>query len=383
MKSAQGSLPRLISTPDDLARLAEVLHREKTLAVDTESNSLYAYFEQVCLVQFSTPQADYLVDPLALGDLSPLAGVFNDPGIEKIFHAAEYDLLCLKRDFGFEFANLFDTMAAGRILGRSEVGLGSMLEVEFGVQLDKRCQRANWGERPLPAHLLNYARQDTHYLIGLRQRLASELEERGLAALAEEDFARLSSMRFTSDGHIPQAERPVDCWRVSGSYDLEPQQAAVLSELCHYRDQVARQANRPLFKVINDRTLLAIAVEAPRSMQELGRIPGMSQGQIRRHGHALLQAVQHGLKAPPIRPPRSPRPDGPFLARLEALRTWRKQAAQSMGVPSDVVLPRDVMQALAESGPQNRAELDEMLDDFPWRREHFGAQILNALGQKV
>jgi ribonuclease D len=105
-----------------------------------------------------------LVDPLALDDLSALAPVFADERIEKVFHAAEYDLLCLKRDFDFECNNLFDTMLAARILGRDEIGLGSMLGAEFGLTLDKRQQRANWGERPLPSRLLEYARMDTHYL---------------------------------------------------------------------------------------------------------------------------------------------------------------------------------------------------------------------------
>ena len=89
------------------------LRRCTHLAVDTKSNGLYAYQEQVCLLQFSTSDTDYLVDPLALFDLSGLEPIFEDPGIEKIFHAAEYDILCLKRDFGFHFANLFDTMLAG------------------------------------------------------------------------------------------------------------------------------------------------------------------------------------------------------------------------------------------------------------------------------
>src|SRR3989304_2551096 len=170
--------PILITHPRQLEALAKTLASEAILAVDTESNSLHAYREQVCLVQFTTSQADYLVDPLVLLDLSPLAGLFSNPNIEKIFHAAEYDLVCLKRDFGFSFANLFDTMLAARILGRPGVGLGSLLESEFGVPLDKRFQRANWGQRPLPPSLLAYARLDTHYLIDLRHRLKAALEKK-------------------------------------------------------------------------------------------------------------------------------------------------------------------------------------------------------------
>ena len=104
---------------------------QSRVAVDTESNSLHAFREQVCLVQFSTTNADYLVDPLALRDLSLLAPIFSDPKIEKIFHAAEYDLICLRRDFHFTFANLFDTMQAARVLGYPAVGLDRLLGDKF------------------------------------------------------------------------------------------------------------------------------------------------------------------------------------------------------------------------------------------------------------
>ena len=141
--------PIMIAQPESLWRLANKLSAESLLAVDTESNSLYAYREQVCLIQFSTNEQDYLIDPLVLDDLSPLAQLFANPGIEKIFHAAEYDLICLKRDFGFTVNNIFDTMMAARVLGRNAVGLATILEVEFNVHVDKRCQRADWGQRPL------------------------------------------------------------------------------------------------------------------------------------------------------------------------------------------------------------------------------------------
>jgi ribonuclease D len=369
----------LIQKSWDLEELARVLHGEKLIAVDTESNSLYAYREQVCLIQFSTLQADYLVDPLALDDISPLKPVFEEPGIEKVFHAAEYDLICLHRDFNFHCARIFDTMLAARILGRQEVGLGAMLENEFGVHLDKRQQRANWGERPLSERLIDYARLDTHYLIALRDRLEAELQERGMLQLAQEDFERACTSRSYENGRGGTGQRPMDCWRVCGAHDLEPQKAAVLQELCRYRDQAARAMNRPLFKVINDRTLLAIAAETPGSLAELAKLPGMSPGQIHRHGAALLRAVQRGLASEPIYPPKSPRPDERYLHRLEALRTWRKQAAQDMGAPSDVILPRELMYTIAEGAPKTIVDLSVLLHDSPWRLEHFGEQLLEFL----
>jgi ribonuclease D len=370
--------PILITRQSDLQRMTHKLEGQAVVAVDTESNSLYAYREQVCLIQFSIPEEDYLVDPLALKDLSALGPLFANPRIEKIFHAAEYDLLCLDRDFGFTFENLFDTMVAARIMGRDAIGLGSILEQEFGVSLDKRYQRANWGQRPLPRDLLIYARLDTHYLIDLREELARELERKGLMALAKEDFRRLTMVNGRSDSG---EEKPVDCWRVKGAYDLSGQQAAILQELCKYRDLVASRINRPLFKVINDRTLVAIAQEAPRDLRALGQMPGMSARQVNRHGEELLQAVRHGLEAKPIHPPRAPRPSERFVVLVENLREWRKETAQDLGVQSDVVLPRDLLMEIAEKDPRQMQELSRLLQDVPWRMERFGQQILQVVRQ--
>jgi ribonuclease D len=362
-----------ITKPGGLKRLAHILADQQTLAVDTESNSLFAYREQVCLIQFSTLEADYLVDPLALPDLSALGPIFADTHIQKIFHAAEYDLLCLKRDFGFSFNNLFDTMLAARILGRKEVGLKSILEVEFNIQADKRQQRADWGQRPLPSYLLDYARQDTHYLILLREKLEPQLEEKGLLALAQEDFRRLCKVEAN-----PEIGKTA-CWRVNGAHKLSPQQAAVLQELCKYRDEVARQRNRPLFKVISDHTLSAIASASPGSLDDLKPLPGMTQHQLSRHGKALLQAVQRGGQAKPIHRPRSVRPDDHFLARVEVLKQWRKLKARELGVESDIILPRDLLSILALKNPPDSDALEQCLQDVPWRMERYGEEILTVL----
>jgi ribonuclease D len=366
--------PLLITRSTGLRQLVDRLSREPILAVDTESNSLYAYQEQVCLIQFSTPQEDILVDPLALDDLSPLETLFAETKIEKVFHAAEYDLISMKRDFGFSFVNLFDTMVAARILGWEEVGLGSILKAEFGVQLNKRYQRANWGRRPLPPDMLDYARLDTHYLIPLRYRMKSELKAKDRWPLGEEDFNRL---RYVN-GRDPD-EAPDACWRVSGAYDLAPQQAAVLQDLCRYRDQVARSINQPVFKVMSDQTLLAIAVTCPKDLQQLEHVSRLSYKQMLQHGPRLLQAVEHGLQASPLYPARMPRPDEQYLARLEALRTWRKHTGQRMGVNSDVILPRDLLQALASLHSPDQAQVQAVLGQVPWRRERFGNEILDVL----
>ena len=368
----------LVTRPNDLRDLADRLMVQPMIAVDTESNSLFAYRERVCLVQFSTRQADYLVDPIAINDLSPLGPVFANQEVEKIFHAAEYDILCLKRDYGFEFNHLFDTMVASRILGRESFGLGDLLLSEFGIQHDKRCQRANWGQRPLPADLIDYARLDTHYLFSLRERLQSELETLQLLALADEDFNRLANL----EGNGRSGEnKPAEWWQMRGVNELDSRQAAILQEVCSYREDMARASDRPLFKVINDRTLIDIALSAPKTLGELGQIPGMSKGQVHRHGNQLLQAVRRGLRGQPAVHRRPPRPNEAYLERLERLRRWRKETAATRVVLSDVILPKDLMETLALQAPANLNELAEVMKSVPWRLEQFGPQILEVINR--
>jgi ribonuclease D len=364
---------RPVTKPGGLIRLVQTLANQPNIAVDTESNSLFAYREQVCLIQFSTPDEDYLLDPLTLKDLGNLGPIFTDQHILKIFHAAEYDLICLKRDFGFSFNNLFDTMLAARILGRKQVGLGSLIEAEYGIQLDKRHQRANWGQRPLPEYLIDYARLDTHYLIPLKEKLERELKQKNLLPLAQEDFKRLCQVEATPNNG------KMDCWRVNGVHHLSPQQAAVLQQLCIYRDEYAKQINRPLFKVISDHTLFTIANSLPSDQDALKSLPGMTNHQMKRHGKALLQAVQRGLQAEPVYPQRNMRPDDRFLARVEILKQWRKQKAHQMKVESDIILPRDLLHKLASRNPREMQALSDNLSDVPWRFQHFGEEILKAL----
>jgi ribonuclease D len=141
--------PVLVADAAALVTLAAELARHPAVAVDTESNSLHAYRERVCLVQFSTHGGDFIVDPIAVPDLGPLAPLFANPDQQKVFHAAEYDLLCLKRDYRFAIANIFDTMSAARTLGWPQVGLASILDARFGVTMNKKYQRVDWKRRPL------------------------------------------------------------------------------------------------------------------------------------------------------------------------------------------------------------------------------------------
>lgn len=362
-----------VTRPAALDQLVDLLQRQPVIAVDTESNSLFAYQEQVCLIQFSTETSDYLLDPLAIDDLMPLGPIYADPSIEKVFHAAEYDLICLKRDFGFEFNNLFDTMLASRILGRPALGLGAILAEDFGVQADKRFQRANWAKRPLSPAMLQYARMDTHYLIALRDLLKPLLVKAGRMGLAEEDFRRMT--RVAAGTH----ENGASWWRISGAQDLSPRQAAVLMSLVVFREERARVMNQPPFRVLSNQTLIELAQRMPRKRSELSQVFGLSPKLIDRFGAGLLAAVEKGIVGPPAYRPMGQRPSDLIVWRLETLRNWRKLTAREMGVESDVVLPRDTLEVIAERGPHNQDELADIMGELPWRLDHFGSRILNTL----
>ena len=368
--------PIFIARPNSLKRLAAELSNEPIIAVDTEANGLYAYREQVCLIQFSTANTDYLVDTLAIDDLSPLASIFANPEIEKVFHASEYDLIILHQDFGFSVNHLFDTMIGARILGWASVGLGSILENQFGVKVDKRYQRADWGRRPIPEEMLTYAQVDTHFLLRLREKMKTELKNRGRWALAVEDFQRCSLVDSLNHRN---GNANGGCWRVRGSHDLAPQNAAILRELCIFRDKKARSANRPLFKIISDKSLLQIAQTAPKTIRELERVQGISNRQARWLGNGLLAAVKRGLVAQPIRPKRKPRPSTDYLDRVEQLRRWRQQKAKQLVVKSDVILPKDLLYVLAEKIPTNKKDLSKIMHSVPWRYKEFGEEIISLL----
>ena len=362
--------PTWVATAEALQNMITSLEKEPSIAVDTESNSLYAYQEQVCLIQFSTPSEDFLLDPLALPDLSNLAPLFANPDIEKIFHAAEYDVICLARDFDFEFNNLFDTMIAARILGYDGVGLGKLLDKKFNVEVDKKFQKANWGKRPLSGEMLNYARLDTHYLIALRALLKKELQEKERWTLAQEDFELATSLNGSS--HREQ----VAIWeRVGGRTKLNSRQATVLNEVCLAREEIAAKMDRPTFKVISNKLLVRLAENTPRNRQELSE-SGMTPHQISRFGNAFLRAVKRGLQADLVKPTRHQRPSDAYMLRVDRLRNWRKEKAKNIGVESDIVLPRTLMEEIAKENPRNEEELAVIMQKAPWRLAQYGSEIL-------
>jgi ribonuclease D len=373
MTSVDLEPPVWVDTPTSLKSMCDDMLQRTCVAVDTESNSLYAFQERVCLIQFSTPDRDYLVDPISLSDLKPLAPIFASPEIVKVFHAAEYDLICLKRDYHFQFNNIFDTMLAARILSYPAFGLGAILKEKFGLEMDKRFQKADWAKRPMPPEMLSYARMDTHYLIDLKNILQKELADRNLVGLAAEDFTRISKVNG-----IVQEVDPEAFWKIQGAHDLNPEQASVLRELFELRNKEARRRDQPPFKVFHNDLLLKIAEVRPQTPGDLSDC-GINVRMARRIGMEILQAVKKGMQSEPIFPPKTRKCDQELKSRIEALKAWRKDTAAQYKVESDVILPRELLITIAEKQPATLEELSELMQFFPWRYGNFGEKILSVL----
>ncbi|MCB0197295.1 MAG: ribonuclease D [Anaerolineae bacterium] len=371
--------PDWINTPDDLAKLIKTLSNQPIVAVDTESDSLYSYFEKVCLIQFSIPNQDFLVDPLAV-DISGLAPFFADDAIQKIFHAAEYDFMSLKRDYGFTFSNLFDTMLAARILGWSHYGLGSLLNNHFNIKLDKRFQRYNWGRRPLSKKALNYACLDTHYLLALRELQLKALLEQNRLREAEEAFERMTHVEPTIKTFDPD-----DFWRVKNSRELEPHEQAILRELFVLRDEVARRLDRPAFKVMNDSTLILLARTQPSSLADLDQMKGLSTKLVEHNGYAILEAISQGQSSLPPKYPvnHHQRPSDKILNRYETLRQWRNDLAAQRGVEPDVIINNHDLMSIAKKNPQTMRTLTKIGVLGDWQRETYGQRLLQVLTEKT
>ena len=377
MKTTSLPPPVWVSQPSELKNLVDELRTQPRAAVDTESNSLHAYREQVCLIQISTPQHDYLIDSVELTDLQALSPFFANPKTEKIFHAAEYDVICLHRDYGFRFNTLFDTVIAARILGHKVIGLGDLLAEYFNVEVNKQFQKSNWGKRPLTSEQVDYARLDTHYLIDLRDILEKELREKNLLELAQEDFKR-ACQPANGNGKTPRAS-----WeRIGGHQDLTPRQLSILNELCVCREEIAEQLDRPVFKVISDELLLSMAQTMPDSAKGLEEA-GLTKLQIDKFGSKFLKSIRTGRNAQSVVRTRSKRLNDTTLARLEKLKEWRKKEAAGMKVESDIILPKPMLYAIAEQGPRDMEKLNNLMAESPWRFQHYGESILKALESKA
>src|SRR6266404_7409366 len=243
----------LIVTGVQLTELLEKIKSVERIAVDTEADSLHCYHEKLCLLQISVPEKDVLVDPLANVNLAALREALEKKEI--VLHGADFDLRLLRRSLNFKARKIFDTVIAARLLGIREFSLAALVERFFGVTLTKGSQKANWARRPLPSRMVEYAINDTHYLLPLAEKLERQLRERDRL-----EWFRQSCVRAIELAAVERARDVDETWRIRGSGALRGCAAAVLRALWQWREKEAEAADRPPFHILQNHELLNAAV---------------------------------------------------------------------------------------------------------------------------
>lgn len=373
--TSTASLPvRIVTGQPELDHIAREIRGEQRIALDIESNGFHKYPERVCLVQMATSSRIYLIDPLAVPDLSPLGDALGDAGIEKVLHGADYDIRSLDREWGFRILNLFDTGIGAHFIGMTHLGLAGLLEEMLGkiVPKDKNLQRADWSLRPLAEDALAYAADDVESLFLLRDRLGERLASLGREEWAAEECSRLADVRY-----VPP-DRETAFLSIKGAGALDPRGLAILRELVKYREEQARQRGRPPFRVLPDQALLFLA---RNPSADLAEVPGLNDYARQRLGQGMRHAIRVGCEAPPFRRPRGNREDvsreemDRRQERLKTLKAWRTEEGVRLGLEPPLLWPTVGLERIAKSPETVRQEIDAP-EVRRWQRRHVAPSLL-------
>jgi len=368
-------------TIDSISKLGEFtssLAKQRIIGVDLESDSMYHFKEKVCLIQVASTEATAIIDPLQIKNLSLLEPLFRRADIQKVFHGADYDVRSLYRDFRIAVNNLFDTELACRFLGFKESGLNAVLKKKYNIQLDKKNQRKDWSKRPLPEDMVAYAAKDVHYLIPLAKSLQQELIQKGRLPWVQEECNYLSAVR----------PAPVDSDSLflgfKGAGKLSPRGLAVLEELLQLRRKIARQQDKPLFRIIGNESILMLAEARPLSRRKMLETGALGSKQFDRYGKDVIAAVKKALHRPAKDLPKYPRKTAPMVPaivakRVKELRNWRDLLAKKLQIDPTIICTRAQISALAVQRPQSLDSLSKNNDLKTWQVAEFGKDIVDIL----
>jgi len=327
----------LIADPSGLAELIDRIAPLPQIALDTEADSLHSYFEKLCLVQISTGEGDYLVDPLAGFSLQPLYDALASKRL--VFHGADYDMRLLNRTGTIQFENLFDTMIASRLCGSQELGLAALVLKHFDVKLSKASQKANWALRPLSNQMVEYALNDTKYLLPLAAIIEADLHR-----LARWEWFVESRDRMMASAREPRERDETMAWRINGSSTLSPRAQSVLRVLWYWRDGEARTWDRPPFHVMSNDDLIRIAEKSTRD--EAFSTPRMSSKR-RKSFEVVLALALHIPENEWPAPPKSKRRRATReqTERFETIKRARDRVAAELGLDPSIIAPRGALEA--------------------------------------
>ena len=369
--------PLYLDSIEAVDRFLAELGQPRAIAIDTEGASFHRFVDRIYLLQLSTEQHHAVIDPLPIGTPERLGKLLQDRKVEVVLHDADYDLRLLRKDYGWQVNALFDTRVASQLLGLRAFGLAALLEQFFSIKLDKKHQRADWSMRPLSADMLEYAALDTRWLLDLRTRLRSDLEQAGRWHWAQEEFERAEGTQWSGDES--QA-----FLKLKGARDLTRRELALLRELVVWRDEIARELDRATFRVAGNEVLLDVARQAPTSSSELSRVKGFPRSMSESRTQGVLDAVRRGSAVPESDLPRFPKAvrwdrDPDFDDRVGRLKAIRDAAAERLALDPGVLCSRDRMEAVARKMPSSLEAFEEIPEMRRWQVEVLGEGFLKSL----
>jgi ribonuclease D len=378
MTARNSDILQYIDTPEQIELFLDDITGVRELALDTEGASFHRFIDRIYLLQITTRERSAVIDPIPLGTPARLGAVLEDPAVEVVLHDADYDLRLLHQDYGWHVRNIFDTRIASQLLGIKSFGLAALLEQFFGVQLDKKHQRADWSLRPLTQGMLDYAALDTRYLLDLRDELRARLEKLGRLGWAREEFDRLEGTKWDAE------DESQNFLRIKGARDLSRRELALLRELVPWRDGVARDLDRATFRVMGNEVLLDIARTAPKTAQELAGLKGMPRGILERGGAAILSAVTRGLEVAEEHLPKFPRAakwerEEDFEANVTKLKSVRDAAATRLSLDPGVLCSRERLEAIVRRKPAKVKDLEDVPGLRRWQIAEMGEEFVQAL----
>ena len=350
-----------------------------SIALDTEASSFHRYRESVCLIQLSDRAKTLLVDPLSIKDLSPLRQLLAEKKMEVVIHDADYDLRILARHHQIRVENVFDTLVAAELVNEPEIGLAPLLSRYFGITVDKKFQKADWSQRPLPEAMLSYAAGDTSHLIELRDMLAAKLKEKGRWEWAQEEFELLTDAPF----NLVESDEPAYL-RMKGAKTLKPQQLAILRELHPWREAIAEQQDRAPFMILGNDVMLSLSIDPPKDLAELARRKGISERLFDRYGRDIMPLIEKARSLPKDQWPKVERPkrwsrDPDHDERLKRLKQVRDKLTRENDLRPGIVAANQMLSEIARTMPGDIEALAALPGIRRYQVRNFGEALLKAI----
>jgi ribonuclease D len=375
----------LMRSDSEIACVAGAVASAVEVCLDLEADSLHHYREKTCLLQVGISDGkgaslrEFLVDPLAGADLSPLFRAMADKTL--VMHGSDYDLRRMAQDFSFRPMAIFDTMLAARLAGHKAVGFDALAGRYAGVELDHGAQKADWSQRPLSPRLIRYAIGDVHWLPIVAREIRVELATLGRAEWHRQQCAQLILLSEQATG---EKEDP---WRIRGSARFERRPLAVLRELWHWREKEAEGWDRPVFMVLhNDRMLDLAEWAAANPNGDLSKAPELPRRWPPRRWKSLRIALERAWSLPPsedpapyVHPPR-PRFEPHFGPRLDRLKAARNAIADGLKLDPSILAPNGMVEGVCRVDPTSVADFDRVERWLPWQTELLAPAFLEACG---